>query len=109
MSAGRHDIVIEEGATFTLSATWEISGAAVNLSGYTASFKLISSSGDTVATITSPSGITLGGAAGTIVVTITDEATDGYDFNSGRYVLELTSGGGVTTRLLQGGVTFDRR
>lgn len=54
MSAGRHDIVVEEGATFTLSATWEISGAAVNLSGYTASFKILSSSGDTVATITSP-------------------------------------------------------
>lgn len=109
MSAGKYNILIEQGATFTLNATWEIAGSPVNLTGYSATMRILRSN-ETIDTLTSvDSDIVLGGAAGTVAVTITDEATTAYDFNTARYVLELTSGGGVTTRLLQGAVTFDQR
>ena len=37
MAAGIYDIIIEQGATFTLSATWKDSaGAAINLTSYSA-------------------------------------------------------------------------
>jgi hypothetical protein len=49
--------------------------------------------------------LTLGGAAGTIVITLT--ATQTAALTAGNYVydLELVSGAGVVTRLVQGNVT----
>ena len=41
MAAGRYDTVIEQGATFTRTATWKDSaGVGINLTGYTVSGKL---------------------------------------------------------------------
>ena len=105
MSAGYHDVVIEQGATFSLSLTYKDStGAAINLTGFTARSKFKTSySGTVVANLTSSSGITLGGAAGTIVLTISATDTAAITApSSGVYDLEIVSSGGVVTRLLEG-------
>ena len=48
--------------------------------------------------------IVLGGAAGTISLTIPVASTAGFTWNKGVYSLNLTSSGGIVTRLLQGTV-----
>lgn len=111
MTAGIYDITIEQGATFTLSATWKDSaGAPVNLTGYSARMQVRSSydSEEVLASLVSPTDITLGGALGTILVTISATSTQLLTIQEGVYDLELQSAGGVVTRLLQGKATISR-
>lgn len=108
MSAGVHKITAEKGATFSQPFTWKINSNAVNLTGYTARMKVRdpkrAPSVNQIVSLTSASGggITLGGAAGTITVTIS--ATTMESIVAGKYVydLELESGDGTVTRLLNG-------
>jgi hypothetical protein len=107
MSAGIHNISIEQGATFTQVMTWKISGTAVNLTGYTARLKARSTVGSRTVpsmslTSSTGGGITLGGSAGTITISLS--ATETTALNPGKYTydLELQSSGGVVTRLLKG-------
>jgi hypothetical protein len=60
-----------------------------------------------VLSLTSGSGITLGGTAGSIILEATAITTAGVP--SGQYVydLELVTGGGYVTRLLEGNFTVD--
>jgi hypothetical protein len=60
-----------------------------------------------VLNLTSGSGITLGGTAGSIILEATATTTAGVP--SGQYVydLELVTGGGYVTRLLEGNFTVD--
>ena len=53
-------------------------------------------------------GIALGGSAGTITLTISAAATAALTAASGCYDLELVSGSGLVTRLLQGRVVVSR-
>ncbi|MFN4894210.1 MAG: hypothetical protein ACK5HO_00315 [Pseudomonadota bacterium] len=104
MAAGLYDIIIEQGATFTLNATWKDStGAPVNLTGYSARMQVRPSyeSEEVLASLVSPTNITLGGALGTIVATIAATDTQKLTMQEGVYDLELEIGG-VVTRLLQG-------
>lgn len=116
MSAGHLDLVIEKGATFSKILTWKDSeGSLVNLTGYTARMKVkesYSSSSAILDLTTENSKISLGGANGTITITVsaTDTAALTANMNlkeiiSELYVydLELISGSTVT-RLLQGNV-----
>ena len=105
----RFDITINQGATFELTVTWKDStGAAINLTGYSARMQVREtySSASTVVSLTNGSGITLGGAAGTIAILISATTTAALTAPfSGVYDLELVSAGGVVTRLLQGAAT----
>ena len=104
MAAGTLDLSIEQGATYNLVLTWRIDGTAVNLTGYTARLqaRVDVEDTETVLSLTSGAGITLGGAAGTI--TLNQTATQTALLPAGTYIydLELVSGGGVVTRLVQG-------
>lgn len=103
------DITINQGATFELTVTWKDStGAAINLTGYSARMQVREtySSSSTIVSLTNGSGITLGGAAGTIAILISATTTAALTAPfSGVYDLELVSAGGVVTRLLQGAAT----
>ncbi len=103
------DITINQGATFELTITYKDSaGTAINLTGYTARMQVREtySSSSTVVSLTNGSGITLGGAAGTIAILISAATTEALTAPfSGVYDLEIVSGGGVVTRLLQGAAT----
>jgi hypothetical protein len=99
-------LICKQGETFTRTVTWSIDGSAVNLANYTAAMQVKSSytSNTAILTLTSTpaAGITLGGAAGTITLTIS--AADTADLAVGTYVydLELTSDDDTVTRLLEG-------
>lgn len=112
MTAGTYDIIVEQGATFTLAMTWKDSaGSAVNLTGYTARMQVrpAADSTGTLLTLTTENGrIALGGAAGTITLTVAASDTAALTAGTGVYDIELVSGGGVVTRLLQGSVTISR-
>lgn len=105
----RFDIEINQGATFELTVTWKDSaGTAINLTGYSARMQVREtySSSSTIVSLTNGSGITLGGAAGTIAIVISATTTAALTAPfSGVYDLELVSAGGVVTRLLQGAAT----
>ena len=102
VSPANYNITAYQGATYSSTLTYSIGGTAVNLTGYTAAMQVRENpSSSAVIGISSGSGITLGGTAGTIALNIAastmGSATPGFY----QYDLELTSGS-VVTRLLQG-------
>jgi hypothetical protein len=102
--AGSYNFTIEQGATFNLLMTWKIDNVAVNLTGYTARLqaRIDVDETETILSLTTGAGITLGGAAGTI--TLDQSAAQTAALPKGEYVydLELQSSSGNVTRLLQG-------
>lgn len=108
MAAGSYSFLIEQGATFDLVLTWKIDDVLVNLTGYAARLQARTDvhSASTIFSLTSGSGITLGGALGTI--TIAQDATTTAALPDGTYVydLELQASSGVVTRLVQGSVVI---
>lgn len=108
MAAGSYDIICEQGATLSLTLTYRDSAdALVNLTGYSARMQVRerASSPGTLVSLTQASGITLGGAAGTIVITVSATATAALEAGQYVYDLEIVSGGGVVTRLIEGKFT----
>ena len=106
--SGTHNWTIEQGADWSRRVTWLVDGVAVNLTGYTARMdvRLRHSSTDKLLALSSPSaGITLGGLAGTIDLVLTAAQTAALAEGLYVYDLELVSGAGVVTRLLEGTVT----
>lgn len=118
MLAGIYDLNIEQGASWTFDMTWkDDQGDPVDLTGYSARMKVRKSyqSSVVLALTTADGDITLGGVLGTIEIaasaTTTSEIPIDYNslsINSGKqcqvmvYDLELESGSGTVTRLLQG-------
>lgn len=98
---GQLNLSIYQGATFAVALTWTADGVPVNLTGYTASMKIVDGQ-TTVTTLTSGSGITLGGTAGTIAISIPASTTAGFSPANCEYDLKLTSPGGVVTCLVAG-------
>lgn len=103
MSA-KHNLVCEEGATFTFNFTIKTGNTLWNLTGYTATMTVrpfIGSTETTVLATNSNGRIVLGGAAGTVAVTLSAATTAGID--AGKYVYDLVlDSGTVVTRLLEG-------
>jgi hypothetical protein len=103
------NIDIKQGATFQLTITWKDSaGTAINLTNYTAraQARLTYDTAATIFSLTSSSGITLGGAAGTIAILISATTTAALAAPwSGVWDLELVSSAGIVTRLLEGTAT----
>lgn len=112
MAAGTYDIFIEQGATFVKGIIWKDSeGDPVDLDGYTArmQFRPSVNSNTIYFSCTTENGrITLGGALGTIDISIDADDTAAFEFISAVYDLELESAGGFVTRLLEGGVEVSK-
>jgi hypothetical protein len=111
MAATTYDLLIEQGATFSQLITYKESGVAVNLTGYTARMQVratLESASTLVELTTANSRIALGGTAGTITLTISATDTEALTSGRGVYDLELVSGSGIVTRLLQGVATISR-
>lgn len=103
---GNYDITLYQGTSFNQQFTWkDENDTLINLTGYTARMMARTSVDEPTPFITlttANGGIALGGAAGTITLIMSDTATSALTTTSGVYDLELVSGGGVVTRLLQG-------
>lgn len=112
MAAGTLDLAIEQGTTFSQQLIWKDGASAlINLTGYTARMQVratIAAPDPPLVTLTTENGgIALGGAAGTITLTISATATAGYSWVAGVYDLELISASAVVTRLVKGSITVD--
>jgi hypothetical protein len=98
-----YNITAYQGATYDLNMTWKIAGTAVNLTGYTAAMQVRENTNATatILSLTNGTGITLGGTAGTIDISVSANTMGSATAGNYAYDLELNSGGQVT-RLIQG-------
>jgi hypothetical protein len=111
MAAGKHNFLCEQGATFNPLITWrDESNALVDVTGYTARMQVrptVASTTVTTSLTTENGRITLGGAAGTIELLITDEDTALLTPATYKYDLEMVSSGGTVVRLIKGNFKVD--
>ena len=106
MSAGTYNFILEQGATFNRQLTVKDDGSAMNLTGYSVASKMRSThdSSTVVGTFT----CTISNATGGIItMSMTNSTTGGIEEGIYVYDLEMTSGTGVVTRLMQGTVTVN--
>ena len=121
-TAGQFDLLVNQGATYQVTFTWQTGSSCscnsscncppanaqpVDLTGYTADMKVrltVNSPTVLYEASTANGAIVLGGTAGTIALTIPASATSTFTFVRGVYNLTLTSSAGIVTRLLQGSV-----
>jgi hypothetical protein len=113
MPAGKYNLEIEQGATFTKSFTVkQPGGTPVDLTGYTVRMMARANYDDpapliTLSTISPPAGITLTDPdGGQFQIALTAAQTAALNFSKILYDLEIVSGAGVVTRLLEGSVTL---
>ena len=110
-TAGPVHFEIPTYSEFGVTMTWYLTSAKTttkDLSTYTAAMDIRRKQSDSAALIalTSGSGITLGGSAGTIVITLTDTQTAAVTPGPGVWDLELIDSGGSNLRLVEGTCEF---
>jgi hypothetical protein len=103
------DLTIYGNASWTETLRLHVGNASSsvqNLTGYSASFVVKAQPGDSTAllTLSSGSGITLGGSAGTIVLSRSKAQVDAFTWTDGEYELTLTDASGNTSVILYGSV-----
>tara|TARA_R110002050_G_scaffold249951_3_gene387856 strand:- start:3239 stop:3613 length:375 start_codon:yes stop_codon:yes gene_type:complete len=120
MAAGNYSFTIEQGTTFERVFKYkDENGAPVDLTGYDVRMQIRSTYGsDILANLTSGSGdfvisVPPDAADGVtdknqIKLTISATHTAAYTFDQALYDIELESGTGVVTRLLQGKIKLSR-
>jgi hypothetical protein len=101
---------IYQGATFRKRLRWssKATGTPIDLTGCTARMQVraeITSADILLELTTENGGITLGGAAGTIDLYVSDEATGAFTWDGGVWDLEIVHPSGEVTRLCQGSVS----
>jgi hypothetical protein len=109
---GTWDLFVSEGCDWSVTLAWQTGSplAPVDLTGYSAHMQIRSSFADNDGTIyadlsSAAGGITLGGTAGTITLSMSNAVTSALSFGGAEaaaYDLKLTSPSGQVTRLLQG-------
>lgn len=102
--SGKYNITAPQGSTFNLSFNISTNGVDWNLTGYSAAMQVRYSPSDTVKILdlsTANGNMTVNGTGD---VTATATATEMAGINPGRWVydIELTSGDGTVTRILEG-------
>ena len=95
------NIFIDQGTDFSITVdVTDTSGSALNMSGYSASAHIRKTYGSS--TVSSTFTTSIAEATGQVTLSLTDTQTTALE--SGRYVYDLnvTSGGGQTTRVVEG-------
>lgn len=103
-----YNIEARQGATWTRVFTWTVAGSPVNLTGRTARMEVRTKPDSSSVVLNATPYIALGGAAGTVTITIPANVLAGISPRTGSkfyvYDLEIVSGSTVTT-LLAGRMT----
>ncbi len=106
MSAGYHHFIIEQGATFGQTLTLkDASNTVINLTGFSGAMSLRENpdAASSILDLTTANGrMTMGGSAGTVVLAVSASDTNGLTASDGVFDLEITSGAGIVTRLIEG-------
>lgn len=108
MSAGKYDFRIEQGATFYQAVVWkDSSGAAVDLTNYTARMQVrdYSTATELLLDLSSGSGIEITPLEGKVALLVSATDTAAITWTAGRYDLEVEDSSGHVTRILQGMIT----
>ncbi len=112
MSAGYHHFIIEQGATFGQTLTLkDSSDAVINLTGFSGAMQFRENPDATSAVLeitTANSRMTMGGIAGTITLEVSATDTAALTASDGVFDLEITSGAGVVSRLIEGTYSIRR-
>jgi hypothetical protein len=104
MSAGTYNFTIEQGTTFSRVLTLQENGSAMNLTGYSVASQMRSThdSSSIAATIT---GTVSNASSGQITLSLTNTQTSAIEEAIYVYDVEITSGAGSVTRILEGNIT----
>lgn len=104
--AAKVNLSCEQGATFERVIRWTSSGSLVNLAGCTARLQVRrrASAGSVLLSLSPGSGISFP-ALGEIGILVTAEQTAGIPEGVWRYDLEVETGSGRVTRLIEGAFT----
>ena len=110
MSAGKYNINVEQGTTYSVRFTYkDDTNNPVDLTDYTAQIQFRETKDATTTIYDSSTGgdITLGGVDGTIDLSINTATTTAFDFDNCVYDLELTLDN-ETIRLIEGRVYLSK-
>lgn len=108
MPAAHRNIVIEQGATFTLAlALTDTSGSALDLTGCTAAMQVRTAPGGTL--LATPEVEITDEENGRVVVTIDADVTEDLDFVDAVFDLEVTFPGSVIRRVVEGSVSLSKQ
>lgn len=121
MAAKNYNFPIEQGSSFRLSLTYkDDNGNLVDLTGYCARLVMKTNSGDekvfTSGTTNSEYKFVIDAPQGVLTLLISSSTTNGYDFSSAKYDLEIQTpqdlyvgGGKYTLRILYGTINIIKR
>jgi len=104
VTPGKVNFLCPQGTTFNRLLAYKIDDVPVNLNGYTSRLQVREThyAQETIVALTSGSGITLGGSAGTIDLLISASATAAFNAGNFVYDLEIQSTNGTIDRLIEG-------
>ena len=105
MNAGRYNITIINGTTFTLAPIWQVDNLPVDLTGYTADMQVRDVSNNLVVELSTANGkAVISPALGQTTFTLTPAQTDPTDLPAGNYTyaFNLSDGSGNVYQILNG-------
>ena len=105
MAAGTYNFTLEQGTTFVRSLTLQENGEAMNLTNYTVASQMRSTHDSSTVVGTFICAVQ-NATGGVIQMTMTSSATGAIEEGIYVYDIEITSGAGSVTRILQGKVTL---
>ena len=106
MSAGTYNFILEQGATFNRILTLKEDGGVMDLTGYSVASKMRSTHDSS--TVVGTFACTISNATGgQITMTMTNSITGAIEEGIYVYDVEITSGAGVVTRIMEGQVTVN--
>ena len=104
MSAGTYNFTIEQGTTFSRVLTLQENGSAMNLTGYSVASQMRSTH-DSSTVVATFSGSVTNASSGQITLSLTNSQTSAIEEAIYVYDVEITSGAGSVTRILEGNIT----
>jgi len=104
MSAGTYNFTIEQGTTFSRVLTLQENGSAMNLTGYSVASQMRSTH-DSSTVVATFSGSVTNASSGQITLSLTNSQTSAIEEAIYVYDVEITSGAGAVTRILEGNIT----
>ena len=104
MAAGTYNFTIEQGTTFNRVLTLPENGSAMNLTGYSVASQMRSTH-DSSSIVATFSGSVTNASSGQITLSLTNSQTSAIEEAIYVYDVEITSGAGSVTRILEGNIT----
>ena len=105
MNAGRYNITIINGTTFTLAPIWQVDNLPVNLTGYSADMQVRDVSNNLIVELSTANGkAVISPALGQTTFTLTPTQTSAANLPVGNYTyaFNLTDGSSNTYQILNG-------